>query len=45
LADNLDGDALDKVPRAMLLGLVHDAHAALKNLSDYLVSEITFYRE
>jgi hypothetical protein len=41
LADDLHGDALDKVARAMLLGLVHDAHAALENLADDLVAEIT----
>ena len=36
---DLDGDTLDKLARAMLLGFVHDAHAALKYLADDLVAE------
>ena len=40
LADDLDGDALDEVPRAVLLGLVNDAHPALENLADDLVAKI-----
>ncbi len=42
LADDLDGDALDEVARAVLLGLIDDAHAAFKNLADDLVAEIAF---
>src|SRR5205814_1329507 len=36
LADNLDGEALDEVARAVLLGFVNDAHAAFKDLADNL---------
>ena len=39
LADDFDGDALDEIARAVLLGFVDDAHAALKNLADDLVAK------
>ena len=39
-ADDLDGDALDEIARAVLLGLIHDAHAALKNFADDFVAKI-----
>ena len=39
-ADDLDGHALDEVARAVLLGFIDDAHAALKNLADDLVAEL-----
>jgi hypothetical protein len=38
-ADDLDGHALDEVARAVLLGFIHDAHAALKNFADDFVAE------
>ena len=38
-ADHLDGDALDEVARAALLGFVNDTHAAFKNLPDDFVPE------
>ena len=41
-ADDLDGDAFDEVARAVLLGLVDDAHAALENLADDFVTETRF---
>ena len=40
LANDLDGDTLDEVARAMLLRLVDDPHAALKNLADDLVTQL-----
>ncbi len=39
LADDLDGDALDELSRTVLLGLIHDAHAALENFADDVVAE------
>ncbi len=39
LADDLDGDALDKVAGAELFGFINDAHAALKNLADNFITE------
>ena len=40
LTDHLDGDAFNELARAELLGLVHDAHAALENLPDDLVPKL-----
>ena len=37
--DDLDGDALDEIARAALLGFIHDAHAALKNFADDFIAE------
>ncbi len=45
LANDLDGDAFDEVARAVLLGLIDDTHAALKNLSNDLVAELALNRE
>ena len=39
-ADDLDGDALDEIARAVLLGFIHNAHAALKNLADDFVAKL-----
>ncbi len=39
-ADDLDGHALDEFARAVLLGFIDDAHAALKNLADDLVAKL-----
>ena len=39
-ADDLDGDALDEVARALLLGLIDNTHATLKDLAGDLVAEI-----
>ena len=38
-ADDLDGHALDEIARAVLLGLINDAHAALKNLAGDFVAK------
>ncbi len=38
-ADDFDGDAFDKSARAVLLGFIHDAHAALKNFADDFIAE------
>ena len=38
-ADDLDGDALDEIARAVLLAFIDDAHAALKNFADDLVAK------
>ena len=40
LADDLDGDALDEVAGAVLLGFVDDAHAAFEDLAHDLVAEL-----
>lgn len=39
LADDFDGDALDEAARALLLGLIDDAHAALENFADHFVAQ------
>ena len=39
LADDFDGDALDEIARAVLLGFIDDPHAAFENFSDDLVPE------
>ena len=41
LANDLDRDPFDKVARAMLLGLVNDAHAAFKDFADNVVPQIS----
>ena len=43
LADDFHGHAFDEVARAVLLGLVNDAHAALENLADDFVAELVLY--
>src|SRR5256885_16494180 len=40
LADDFDGNAFDEVPRAVLLGFIHNAHAALENFPHNLVPEL-----
>ena len=45
LADDLHGHALDKIARAVLLGLVDHAHAAFENLADNLVAELALNGE
>ena len=37
--DDFDGDALDEIARAVLLGFINDAHAALKNFADDFIAE------
>ncbi len=37
--NDLDGHALDEVARAVLLGFIDDAHAALKNFADDFVAK------
>ncbi len=44
-ADNLDGDPLDKVAGAALLGFVHDAHPALEDFTNDVVTEIVLDAE
>lgn len=44
-AHHLDGDALDEVARAPLLGFIHDAHAALENLPDDIVTKFVLDAE
>jgi DNA-binding protein HU-beta len=44
-ADDLDGDALDEIARAVLLALIDDAHAALKNFADDFVVKFVLYGE
>ena len=43
LADDLHGHALDEIARAVLLGFVNDAHAALENLAHDFVAELVLY--
>ena len=45
LADDFHRHALDKVPRPVLLGFVHDAHAALENLAHDFVTELILDRK
>ena len=45
LANDLDRHPLDKVARAELFGLVHNAHAALENFPDDFVAEFALNRE
>jgi hypothetical protein len=40
LADQLHGDRLPELPGPVLVGLVHDAHAALRDLADHLVVDL-----
>ena len=40
LADDLHGHALDEIARAVLFGLIDDAHAAFENLADDFVAEL-----
>ena len=42
-ADHLDRHALDEIARPMLLPFVNNAHPALKNLADDLVTEPVLY--
>jgi hypothetical protein len=37
LADDLDGDALDELARAVLLGFIDNSHPAFENFSDNIV--------
>ena len=43
LPDDLDGDPLYKVARAVLFRFVHHTHAAFEYLADDFVSELAFY--
>ena len=45
LADHLDGNAFDEFARAVLLGLVNNAHAALENLAHDLVPKLVLDRK
>ena len=40
LADQFHGDRLSELPRAVLVGLVDDAHAALRYLADHFVPDL-----
>jgi hypothetical protein len=40
LANHFDGDALDEIARAVLLGFVHDSHATLKNLAGDMIGKL-----
>ena len=44
-ADDLDGNALHEIARAVLLGFINDAHAALKNFADDFVAELALDRK
>jgi hypothetical protein len=39
-ADDLDGDALGKIARAVLLGFIDNPHAALKDFADDFVVKL-----
>ena len=43
--DDLHGDAFDEIARAVLLGFINDAHAALKNFADDFVAELVLDAE
>src|SRR5262249_7558899 len=45
LADNFHGDAFNEVARAMLLGLVDNAHTAFEDFSNDIVAKLTLDRE
>ncbi len=45
LADDLDGDAFDEFARAVLLGFIHDPHAAFEDLAHDLVAELVLDSE
>jgi len=40
LADDFDGDTLDEIAGAVLLGLIDDAHAAFENFADDVVPKL-----
>src|SRR5581483_11560316 len=44
-ADDFNGDALDEIARAVLLGFKDDAHAAFKNFADDFVTKFALNRE
>jgi hypothetical protein len=45
LANDLDGDSLDKPLRALLLRFIHYSHSALKNFADDFITKLVLYGE
>jgi hypothetical protein len=44
-ADDLDGDALGEIARAVLLGFIDNSHAALKDFADDFIAKLALNGE